>query len=129
MAWFYLFLGGALEIVWLIAMKYSNGFRNFWPSLIVVLALIASMFVVSLAIKTIPMGTAYAIWTGIGAAGGAVAGIILFNESKDWLRLLSIALIIAGIIGLKLTAPSEPAAPADGLNATTPSSTPRPVKG
>ncbi|HEY1171699.1 MAG TPA: multidrug efflux SMR transporter [Verrucomicrobiae bacterium] len=104
MAWFYLFLGGALEIVWLIAMKYSNGFRNFWPSLIVVLALIASMFVVSLAIKTIPMGTAYAIWTGIGAAGGAIAGIILFNESKDWLRLLSIALIIAGIIGLKFTA-------------------------
>ncbi len=116
MAWFYLFLGGALEIVWLIAMKYSNGFKNFWPSAIVVAALIASMFVVSLAIKTIPMGTAYAIWTGIGAAGGAIAGILLFNESKDWLRLLSIALIIAGIVGLKLTAPSEPATPAGTLS-------------
>ncbi len=111
MAWFYLFLGGALEIIWLIAMKYSNGFRNFWPSAIVVIALIASMIVVSLAIRTIPMGTAYAIWTGIGAAGGAIAGIILFNESKDWLRLLSIALIIAGIVGLKLTAPADSAAP------------------
>jgi len=107
MAWFYLFLGGALEIIWLIAMKYSNGFRNLWPSVIVVIALIASMIVVSLAIRTIPMGTAYAIWTGIGAAGGAIAGIVLFNESKDWLRLLSIALIIAGIVGLKLTAPAD----------------------
>jgi quaternary ammonium compound-resistance protein SugE len=110
MAWFYLFLGGVLEIVWLIAMKYSNGFKNFWPSAIVVGALIGSMYVVSLAIKTIPMGTAYAIWTGIGAAGGAIAGIILFNESKDWLRLLSITLIIAGIVGLKITAPTEPPA-------------------
>lgn len=111
MAWFYLFLGGVLEIIWLIGMKYSNGFRNFWPSAIVVIALIASMYVVSLAIKTIPMGTAYAIWTGIGAAGGAIVGIILFNESKDWLRLLSIALIIAGIVGLKITAPSDTPAP------------------
>jgi quaternary ammonium compound-resistance protein SugE len=116
MAWFYLFLGGVLEIVWLIAMKYSNGFRNFWPSAIVVLALIGSMFVVSLAIRTIPMGTAYAIWTGIGAAGGAIAGIVLFNESKDWLRLLSIALIIAGIVGLKITAPSD--APPQPVTAT-----------
>lgn len=120
MAWFYLFLGGVLEIVWLIAMKYSNGFRNFWPSAIVVLALIGSMFVVSLAIRTIPMGTAYAIWTGIGAAGGAIAGIVLFNESKDWLRLLSIALIIAGIVGLKITAPSDdPPTPVTGAPAPT----------
>lgn len=116
MAWFYLFLGGVLEIIWLIAMKYSNGFKNFWPSAIVVGALIGSMYVVSLAIKTIPMGTAYAIWTGIGAAGGAIAGILLFNESKDWLRLLSIALIIAGIVGLKITAPSD--TPAQPLTAT-----------
>jgi quaternary ammonium compound-resistance protein SugE len=121
MAWFYLFLGGVLEIIWLIAMKYSNGFRNFWPSAIVVLALIGSMFVVSLAIRTIPMGTAYAIWTGIGAAGGAIAGIILFNESKDWLRLLSIALIIAGIVGLKITAPDD-AAPQPVTGAPAPTS-------
>jgi quaternary ammonium compound-resistance protein SugE len=105
MAWFYLILGGILEIVWMIAMKYSNGFKNFWPSAIVVVALAASMFVVSLSIKTIPMGTAYAIWTGIGAAGGAIAGILLFNESKDWLRLFSITLIIVGIVGLKLSSP------------------------
>lgn len=105
MAWFYLILGGILEIIWMIAMKYSNGFKNFWPSVIVVIALAASMFVVSLAIKSIPMGTAYAIWTGIGAAGGAIAGILLFNESKDWLRLLSITLVIVGIIGLKISAP------------------------
>lgn len=105
MAWFYLILGGILEIVWMIAMKYSNGFKNLWPSVIVVVALAASMFVVSLSIKTIPMGTAYAIWTGIGAAGGAIAGILLFNESKDWLRLLSITLVIAGIVGLKISAP------------------------
>ncbi len=121
MAWFYLFLGGALEIIWLIAMKYSNGFRNLWPSVIVVIALIASMFVVSLAIRSIPMGTAYAIWTGIGAAGGAIAGIILFNESKDWLRLLSIALIIAGIVGLKITAPAD-AAPQPVTGAPAPTS-------
>lgn len=104
MAWFYLFLGGALEIVWLIAMKYSEGFTRLWPSVIVVAALIGSMVAVSFSIKVIPMGTAYAIWTGIGAAGGAIAGILLFNESKEWLRLLSIVLIIAGIVGLKLTA-------------------------
>jgi quaternary ammonium compound-resistance protein SugE len=107
MAWFYLILGGVLEIVWMIALKYSNGFKNFGPSAVVVVALAASMFVVSIAVKSIPMGTAYAIWTGIGAAGGAIAGIVLFHESKDWLRLLSITLIIAGIVGLKLTAPPE----------------------
>jgi quaternary ammonium compound-resistance protein SugE len=128
MAWFYLFLGGVLEIIWLIAMKYSNGFKNFWPSAIVVVALIASMFVVSLAIRTIPMGTAYAIWTGIGAAGGAIAGIVLFNESKDWLRLLSIALIIAGIVGLKLTAPADQPPAGETVNAT-PAPTSAPVKG
>jgi len=128
MAWFYLFLGGVLEIIWLIAMKYSNGFKNFWPSAIVVVALIGSMFVVSLAIRTIPMGTAYAIWTGIGAAGGAIAGILLFNESKDWLRLLSIALIIAGIVGLKLTASADNP-PAAGEVTATPASTSAPLKG
>lgn len=115
MAWFYLFIGGVLEIIWLIAMKYSNGFKNFWPSTIVVVALIGSMFVVAQAVKTIPMGTAYAIWTGIGAAGGAIAGILLFNESKDWLRLLSIAFIIAGIVGLKLTAPADLSAQASAV--------------
>ncbi len=105
MAWFYLILGGALEIVWLIAMKYSQGFTRLWPTVTVIVALILSMWAVSLSIRTIPMGTAYAIWTGIGAAGGALAGIILFGESKDLLRLGSIALIIIGIAGLKLTAP------------------------
>jgi len=105
MAWFYLILGGVLEIVWLIAMKYSQGFTKLVPTVTVVVALILSMWAVSLSIKTIPMGTAYAIWTGIGAAGGALAGIILFGESKELLRLGSIALIIIGIVGLKVTAP------------------------
>jgi quaternary ammonium compound-resistance protein SugE len=107
MAWFYLILGGVFEIVWLIAMKYSQGFTKVVPTTIVILSLILSMWTVSLSIKTIPMGTAYAIWTGIGAAGAAVAGILLFGESKDLLRLGSIALVILGIIGLKLTAPES----------------------
>ncbi len=105
MAWFYLLLAGALEIVWLMAMKYSNGFTRPGPTAITVLALILSMWTVSLALRGIPMGTAYAVWTGIGAAGGAIMGIVLFNESREWLRLASIALIIAGIVGLKLTTP------------------------
>jgi len=128
MAWFYLLLGGVLEIIWLIAMKYSNGFKNFWPSAIVVAALIASMLLVAQAVKTIPMGTAYAIWTGIGAAGGAIAGIVLFNESKDWLRLLSIALIIAGIVGLKLTAPADQP-PTGATVSATPAPTSPAIKG
>jgi len=103
MAWFYLILGGVFEIVWLMAMKYSNGFTRPWPTAITIVALALSMWTVSLSLRGIPVGTAYAVWTGIGAAGGAIMGILLFNESREWLRLASIALIVAGIVGLKLT--------------------------
>lgn len=102
-AWIYLLLAGAFEIVWLIAMKYSLGFTRLGPSLVTLAAMVASMWLVSISVKSIPVGTAYAIWTGIGAAGAAVAGILLFQESKELLRLASIALIVAGIVGLKLT--------------------------
>lgn len=99
-------IAGALEIVWLISMKHTDGFTRLWPSVLTISAMAASMWLVSLSIRTIPVGTAYAVWTGIGAVGGAVAGILLFGESKEWLRLMSIALIIAGILGLKLTSSS-----------------------
>ncbi|MEW6305240.1 MAG: quaternary ammonium compound efflux SMR transporter SugE [Verrucomicrobiota bacterium] len=103
MAWLFLTLAGVLEIVWLISMKYTNGFTKLWPSLVTVAAMCGSMWLVSLSLKTIPAGTAYAVWTGIGAAGGAIAGIVLFGESREFLRLGSIALIVLGIVGLKLT--------------------------
>ncbi len=84
-------------------MKYSVGFTKFWPSVITVALMLISVWLVSFTLKTIPTGTAYAIWTGIGAAGGAIAGILLFNESKDFFRLASIGLILLGIVGLKLS--------------------------
>ncbi|HEY3488468.1 MAG TPA: multidrug efflux SMR transporter [Gammaproteobacteria bacterium] len=102
-AWLYLLSAGALEIVWLIALKYSAGFTRFWPTALLLLSATLSFYLASLALKTLPAGTVYAVWTGIGVAGGAVAGMLLFNESREFLRLLSLALIIMGIVGLKLT--------------------------
>ncbi len=84
-------------------LKYNQGFTKLWPSIITMLSGGISFYLLILAIKTLPLGTAYAVWTGIGAVGVAVLGIILFKESADWYRLLSITLVIAGIIGLKLT--------------------------
>ena len=102
MAWTYLFIAGLLEIVWAIGLKYTEGFSRLWPSIGTVLAMIASITFLGLALKTLPVGTAYAIWTGIGAVGTVVLGIILFAEPATALRLGCVALIVTGIIGLKL---------------------------
>ncbi len=102
MAWTYLFIAGLLEIVWAIGLKYTEGFSRLWPSIGTVLAMILSITFLGLALKTLPVGTAYAIWTGIGAVGTVVLGIILFAEPATALRLGCVALIVTGIIGLKL---------------------------
>ena len=101
MTWFILFVAGLFEIAWAIGLKYSEGFTRLWPSVFTIAAMITSMGLLSLSVKSLPVGTAYAVWTGIGAVGTAILGIILFNESKDLLRLFFIFLIISGIIGLR----------------------------
>ena len=105
MAWVYLFVAGGFEIVWATGIKYSDGFTRLWPSVGTVAAMSVSMVCLALAARAIPIGTAYAIWTGIGAVGMAIVGIILFNEPRDFARLFFIFLIIAGIVGLKLATP------------------------
>lgn len=101
MPWLYLLLAAALEIVWAVGLKSTVGFTKLWPSVGVIATMAASMFLLALAARTLPIGTAYAIWTGIGAVGTAIAGIALYNESAAVPRLLCIALIIAGVAGLK----------------------------
>lgn len=102
-AWFLLFSAGFAEIVFALSLKYNQGFTKLWPSIITMVSGGCSFYLLILAIKTLPLGTAYAVWTGMGAVGVAVLGIILFKESADWYRLLSITLVVTGIIGLKLT--------------------------
>ena len=104
MAWVYVLVAGLLEIFWAISLKYTDGFSRPWPSLLTVGGMIASFYFLAQALKTIPVGTGYAVWTGIGAAGTAILGIILFAESATLPRLFCIGMILAGIIGLKLTA-------------------------
>ena len=106
MAWIYLCIAGLLEIVWAISLKHTEGFSNFRWSFVTVVGMMASFYFLAHALKTIPVGTAYAIWTGIGAVGTAVLGIVLFSESAALPRLACIGLIIAGIVGLKLTSSS-----------------------
>ena len=105
MAWVWLVLDGLLEIVWAIVLKYTDGFTRLVPSAITVAAMIASVYFLALAVRTIPIGTGYAVWTGIGAVGVAILGMILFGEPKTILRIGSILLIVAGIVGLKLVTP------------------------
>jgi quaternary ammonium compound-resistance protein SugE len=102
MAWFILTVAGLFEVGWAIGLKYSDGFTKPLPSLFTVLAMAMSIWLLSLAMKTIPVGTAYAVWTGIGAVGVAILGMVLLGESRDLLRLFCLFLIIAGIVGLKL---------------------------
>jgi quaternary ammonium compound-resistance protein SugE len=99
-----LFIAGILEIVWVIGLKYAEGFSRLWPSVATVIAMAGSVLLLGLAVRELPLGTAYAVWTGIGAVGAAAAGIMLFGEAATPLRLASIACIVAGIAGLKLTA-------------------------
>ncbi len=102
MAWFYLFIAGIFEIVWAIALKYSNGFSKFWPSAVTAVGMAISIYFLALALKTLPIGVAYSIWTGIGAIGTVILGIILFDESKDLLKIIFILLIVTGIVGLRV---------------------------
>jgi quaternary ammonium compound-resistance protein SugE len=105
-AWILLGLAGLAEIGWVIALKYSEGFTKPVASIVTVIALAVSMVLLGWAVKTLPIGTAYAVWTGIGAAGAAIAGLYLFGESANAMRLLCIVLIIAGVVGLKLSTPA-----------------------
>ena len=102
MAWFYLFLAGLLEVGWAVGLKYTEGFSRTWPSVGTVLAMLGSFGLLSLALKSLPLGTAYAVWTGIGAAGTALFGLAFLNESRDAGRLFCLALIVCGVVGLKL---------------------------
>lgn len=105
MAWLYLFIAGLFETAWAIGLKYSAGFTKLGPSVFTVVAMSVSLYLLALALRTIPVGTGYAVWTGIGTVGAAILGIVLFNESREIARILCILLIVAGIIGLKLTSP------------------------
>ncbi len=102
MAWAWLTVAGLFEIGWAIGLKYSDGFSKPVPSLLTVVAMVLSVWMLSIAMRTIPVGTAYAVWTGIGAIGVAILGMVLFGESREVLRVVCLFLIIAGIIGLKL---------------------------
>ena len=104
MAWIALFVAGLLEVGWAIGLKYTEGFTRLWPSVGTAAAMAASFALLSQALRTIPIGTGYAVWTGIGAVGAAALGIVLFREPVSTLRLASIALVIAGIVGLRLSA-------------------------
>lgn len=102
MAWAVLFAAGLLEICWAVGLKYTEGFTRLAPSVLTLAAMAGSVLLLGLALKTLPIGTAYAVWTGIGAVGTAILGIFLFGEAASALRLASIGLIVAGIVGLKL---------------------------
>jgi quaternary ammonium compound-resistance protein SugE len=105
MAWLLLVVAGLCEIGWAVGLKYTDGFTKPWPTTIVVATMVASVWLLAIALRTIPVGTGYAVWTGIGAVGTAICGMVLFNESRDILRILCIVLIVAGIVGLKLVTP------------------------
>lgn len=105
MTWIILVLAGLFEIVWAVGLKYTNGFTRLWPSVITAGGMIASFWLLALAMKTLPLGTAYAVWVGIGTIGAFVAGIVLFGESASWLRIASVTFIMLGLIGLKLSSP------------------------
>jgi quaternary ammonium compound-resistance protein SugE len=104
--WLILVIAGLLEIGWAIGLKYSNGFSRLWPSVGTLAAMVVSMALLSIAMKSLPAGTAYAVWVGIGAVGTTILGIVLLGEPANAARLVSLALIVAGIIGLKLATPA-----------------------
>lgn len=106
MAWAILFVAGLAEVGWAVGLKYTDGFTRLWPTVGTVVSMIVSLWLLGLALRDLPLGTAYAIWTGIGTIGTAILGIILFGESAAVLRLVCIGLIVAGIIGLKLATPA-----------------------
>lgn len=105
MAWIYLLLAGIFEITWAVGLKYTEGFTRLWTTAGTVVAMIASVYLLEQAVKTLSLGTAYAVWTGIGVAGTVIFGILLFGESREWTRLVCVFLIFAGILGLKMFSP------------------------
>lgn len=107
MPWFHLFIAGLLEVAWAVGLKQTAGWTRLWPSVITVALMIASFYFLSLALRTLPMGTAYAIWTGIGAVGTAFIGLLIFDEPRTAARLVCILLIVAGVVGLKLASSSQ----------------------
>jgi quaternary ammonium compound-resistance protein SugE len=106
MAWLYLVVAGLMEVGWAVGLKYTEGFTRPWPTIGTIAAMVISIVLLGLALRSLPVGTAYAIWTGIGAVGVALLGIMLFGESASAARLVSIGLIVAGIVGLKLVTPA-----------------------
>ena len=105
MAWVILVLAGLLEVCWAVGLKYSAGFTRLWPTVATVSAMVASLALLGIALRTLPLGTAYAVWTGIGTIGTVFVGIMLFGEAASLVRLLCVSLILFGIIGLKLVTP------------------------
>ena len=104
MAWVYLAIAGLFEIVWAISLKYADGFTRLWPSAIAIIGMILSVILLELSLRDLPVGTAYAVWTGNGTVGAAVLGMVLFQEPATAIRIGSIGLIVCGIAGLKLFA-------------------------
>jgi quaternary ammonium compound-resistance protein SugE len=102
MNWFILFIAGLLETAWAIGMKYSDGFTKLYPSIFTIVTMALSVYLLSVSLKTLPVGTAYSVWTGVGTVGTVILGIILFGESKEFIKLFFIFLIVVGIIGLRL---------------------------
>jgi quaternary ammonium compound-resistance protein SugE len=103
MPWVWLIIAGLLEVAWAVGLKYTDGFSRLWPTVVTVVLMLGSFWCLAQAVRVLPLGTSYAIWTGIGAVGTAIAGIILFKEPATAARLACIVLIVAGIAGLKLT--------------------------
>jgi quaternary ammonium compound-resistance protein SugE len=106
-AWLVLFIAGLCEVGWAVGMKYTDGFSRLWPSIWTVMGMIASVVLLGWSLKSLPLGTAYAVWTGIGAVGTAILGVYLFDESREVMRFVCIGLIVAGIVGLKLVTPDS----------------------
>ncbi|HRK77934.1 MAG TPA: quaternary ammonium compound efflux SMR transporter SugE [Thiobacillus sp.] len=106
MNWAILFVAGLLEIGWAIGLKYTDGFTRFWPTVGTVAAMVASLALLGIAMRSLPVGTAYAVWVGVGAVGTALLGIVLLGEAVSAARIFSLALIVAGIVGLKLATPA-----------------------
>ena len=106
MAWVILVLAGLFEVGWAVGLKYTEGFSRLWPTLWTALAMVISLWLLGVAMRSLPLGTAYAIWVGVGAVGTVILGIVLLGEPANAARLISVALIVAGIIGLKLATPA-----------------------
>ena len=102
MSWFYLVVAGLLEVCWAIGMKYSDGFTQLWPSVFTITTLVLSFVLLTIAVRNLPVGTAYAVWTGIGILGTTIFGMVLLGESRNAARLICLALVFIGIIGLKV---------------------------